>query len=206
MQQRSASAVTVAALTADRCCEQGAGMSCKLLHNATVFASDMVLAEAMTTAAASGIDTDAFHSVLCNAALGKAFQLHVRLRETWLAGEFEPARFQLKTAFKDVSLAVITNAFAFRPIRIVWKWSKAECLLGVAGGACRGGGRADGDAAALPLGDVGGAGAAGLGGARHELHAQAPGGASWRGGPLAPLTRGLARRTLLCASKVVSSQ
>ena len=84
-------------------------MSCKLLHNATVFASDMVLAEAMTTAAASGIDTDAFHSVLCNAALGKAFQLHVRLRETWLAGEFEPARFQLKTAFKDVSLAVITK-------------------------------------------------------------------------------------------------
>ena len=88
------------------CGGAGAGMSCKLLHNAAVFASDMVLAEAMTTAVKAGIDTDAFHSVLCKSAIGKAFQLHVRLPETWLHGEFEQPRFQLRTAYKDVSLAV----------------------------------------------------------------------------------------------------
>ena len=49
---------------------------------------------------------DAFHSLLCKSAIGKAFQLHVGLPETWLRGEFEQPRFQLRTAYKDVSLAV----------------------------------------------------------------------------------------------------
>ena len=101
------------------CGGPGAGMSCKLLHNATCFASDMVLVEAMTTAAKAGIDTDAFHSVLKRSAYGKAFQLHVRLAETWLQGEFKTPRFQLQTAYKDVSLATALAAKHDVPVKML---------------------------------------------------------------------------------------
>jgi 3-hydroxyisobutyrate dehydrogenase-like beta-hydroxyacid dehydrogenase len=57
-------------------------MSCKLLHNAAVFASDVVLAEAMTTAAKASIDTDAFHEVLKKCAMVRPLHLQLRARVT----------------------------------------------------------------------------------------------------------------------------
>ena len=43
----------------------------------------------------------------------------MRLAETWLQGQFEPPRFQLQTAYKDVSLATALAAEHHVPVKML---------------------------------------------------------------------------------------
>ena len=101
----------------DRCRGEAAAFA-KILHNAAAFSLDRILAECWTTGVKSGVGADVLVDVFTQGALGRMSNLKVRLRETWLQGEFE-ARFALALGAKDLGLASALAAEVGVPMEMV---------------------------------------------------------------------------------------
>ncbi|MCH7982746.1 MAG: NAD(P)-dependent oxidoreductase [Chloroflexi bacterium] len=95
----------------------GAGTVAKLMNNLATFALDQVIGECLTIGARAGIEPDRLLEALQQSAIGKGGNLHVRMPETFMKGDFEP-RFTLAGAHKDVRLAVGLAEESGVPIRI----------------------------------------------------------------------------------------
>ena len=83
----------------------GAGTIAKLMNNLAAFSLDQIIGECLTIGVKAGIEPDRLLNALQQAAIGKAGNLHVRLPDTYMKGDFEP-RFTLNGAVKDIRLAV----------------------------------------------------------------------------------------------------
>ena len=83
----------------------GAGTIAKLMNNLAAFSLDQIIGECLTIGVKAGIEPDRLLDALQQAAIGKAGNLHVRLPETYMKGDFKP-RFTLNGAHKDITLAV----------------------------------------------------------------------------------------------------
>ena len=83
----------------------GTGTIAKLMNNLAAFSMDQVIGECLSIGVKAGISPDDLLDALQRAAIGKGGNLHVRLPETFMRGDFEP-RFTLATAYKDLGLAV----------------------------------------------------------------------------------------------------
>ena len=83
----------------------GAGCVCKLAHNCAGFSINLAMVECMTLAVKAGVDPTTLVNVFQQAAIGRSFDLQVRLPATLFQGDFEP-RFALKVANKDMRLAI----------------------------------------------------------------------------------------------------
>ncbi|MDA1280585.1 MAG: NAD(P)-dependent oxidoreductase [Chloroflexi bacterium] len=95
----------------------GAGTVAKLMNNLAAFSLDQVIGECLTIGVKAGIDPDRLLEALQQAAIGKGGNLHVRLPDTFMKGDFEP-RFTLSGAHKDVRLAVGLAEEVGVPVRI----------------------------------------------------------------------------------------
>ena len=95
----------------------GAGTVAKLMNNLAAFALDQVIAECLTIGARAGIEPDRLLEALQKSAIGKGGNLHFRMPDTFMKGDFEP-RFTLAGACKDVRLAVGLAEESGVPIRI----------------------------------------------------------------------------------------
>ena len=83
----------------------GLGCVCKLAHNCAGFSINLAMVECMTLAVKAGVDPTTLVNVFQQAAIGRSFDLQVRLPATLFQGDFEP-RFALKVANKDMRLAI----------------------------------------------------------------------------------------------------
>ena len=84
--------------------EVGAGCVCKLMHNCAGFSLGLAMVECLTVGARAGVDPATLVEVFQRCAIGRNFEIQVRLPATLFQGDFE-ARFALKTAYKDMGLA-----------------------------------------------------------------------------------------------------
>lgn len=82
----------------------GAGTTAKLLHNTLSAAIHAVAVEALSVGVKAGIDPASLFETLRSGAAGRRRSLDA-LMPRFLAGQFEPASFQLQLAHKDLSLA-----------------------------------------------------------------------------------------------------
>ena len=83
----------------------GAGTIAKLVHNATSFALQAVLAEVMTLGVKAGVDPLALFKAVRQGATGRA-RTFDRLPDFYFAGKFDPPAFALALAHKDMKLAL----------------------------------------------------------------------------------------------------
>ena len=83
----------------------GAGTVAKLMNNLAAFALDQVIAECLTIGESAGIEASRLLQALQQSAIGKGGNLHERIPETFMKGDFNP-RFTLDGAHKDLHLAV----------------------------------------------------------------------------------------------------
>ena len=74
-------------------------------HNCAGFSINLAMVECMTLAVKAGVDPTTLVNVFQQAAIGRSFDLQVRLPATLFQGDFEP-RFALKVANKDMRLAI----------------------------------------------------------------------------------------------------
>jgi len=95
----------------------GAGTVAKLMNNLATFALDQVISECLTIGAKTGIEPGCLLETLQQSAIGKGGNLHGRIPDTFMKGDFAP-RFTLAGAHKDVRLAVQVAEEAGVPIRI----------------------------------------------------------------------------------------
>ena len=83
----------------------GSGSICKIVHNCLSFGIQTVVAEGFSLGMKAGIDPEALWWVISQAAVGKGALFHALMPAVYLPRKFEPARFSLRLAFKDVALA-----------------------------------------------------------------------------------------------------
>lgn len=83
----------------------GAGTVAKLMNNLAAFSLDQMMGECLTIGVKAGVDPDRLLEALQQSAIGKGGNLHVRIPDTFMKGDFEP-RFTLAGAHKDVQLAI----------------------------------------------------------------------------------------------------
>jgi len=83
----------------------GAGTVAKLMNNLAAFALDQVIAECLTIGESAGIEANRLLHALQESAIGKGGNIHERIPDTFMKGDFEP-RFTLNGAHKDLHLAV----------------------------------------------------------------------------------------------------
>jgi len=83
----------------------GAGTIAKLVHNATSFALQAVLAEVMTLGVKAGVEPLALFKAVRQGATGRA-RTFDRLPDFYFAGKFDPPAFALALAHKDMKLAL----------------------------------------------------------------------------------------------------
>ena len=95
----------------------GAGTVAKLMNNLAAFALDQVIAECLTIGESAGIEANRLLQALQQSAIGKGGNLHERIPETFMKGDFNP-RFTLNGAHKDLHLAVEMADEGEVPIRI----------------------------------------------------------------------------------------
>ncbi len=95
----------------------GAGTVAKLMNNLAAFSMDQVIGECLTIGVKAGIGPDRLLEALQQAAIGKGGNLHVRLPDTFMKGDFEP-RFTLNGAHKDIQLAVALADEVGVPVKI----------------------------------------------------------------------------------------
>ena len=95
----------------------GAGTVAKLMNNLAAFSMDQVIGECLTIGVKAGIGPDRLLDALQQAAIGKGGNLHVRLPDTFMKGDFEP-RFTLKGAHKDIQLALELAEEVGVPVKI----------------------------------------------------------------------------------------
>jgi 3-hydroxyisobutyrate dehydrogenase-like beta-hydroxyacid dehydrogenase len=83
----------------------GSGLVCKLMHNCMSYGFLAVMAECFTLAVKSGVEPEVIFQIISE-TLGKGTLITHVLPQTYLSGHFEPPRFTLNLAVKDVQLAV----------------------------------------------------------------------------------------------------
>ena len=83
----------------------GSGNICKLMHNCANFSLSLATIQCLSVAVKAGLDPAVVIEVFQKSALGRNFDLQVRLPETLFKGDFEP-RFSLNLANKDLNLAI----------------------------------------------------------------------------------------------------
>jgi len=83
----------------------GTGTICKLMHNSASFSIMLAMMQCLTTGIKAGVDASTIVEVFQKCALGRNFDLQVRLPNTLFNGNFDP-RFSLKLAYKDLKLAM----------------------------------------------------------------------------------------------------
>ena len=113
--------------------EIGAGCICKLMHNCAGFSIGLAIVECLTLGVKAGVEPSAMVEAFQKCALGRNFELQVRLPATLFAGNFEPARFALKLARKDMALATDLAREQDVPMRLA-ELSEAEMSEAVARG------------------------------------------------------------------------
>ena len=84
----------------------GSGSICKLMHNCIGYGLNSILAECLTVGVKAGVEPATLLEAIMNGSVGRGLTLKVSLPETYLQGKFDPPRFTLKGARKDVSLAL----------------------------------------------------------------------------------------------------
>jgi len=82
----------------------GTGTICKLMHNSASFSLSLTMIQCLTAGIKAGVAPSTIVEVFQKCALGKNFDLQVRLPNTLFKGDFDP-RFSLKLAYKDLKLA-----------------------------------------------------------------------------------------------------
>jgi 3-hydroxyisobutyrate dehydrogenase len=85
--------------------EVGAGTVAKLAHNLAYIAARSVLAECFTLGTKGGVEPQALLEAFRGSAFGQGMMLSHFLPEMVFQGRFEPVRFAMKLAHKDVALA-----------------------------------------------------------------------------------------------------
>ena len=83
----------------------GSGSIVKIVHNCLSFGIQTVVAEGFALGMKAGISPEALYWVISQAAVGKCAFYNELLPAVYLPRRFEPARFSLKLAYKDVALA-----------------------------------------------------------------------------------------------------
>ena len=83
----------------------GTGTICKLMHNSASLSMMLTMVQCLTTGVKAGVNASTIVEVFQKCALGKNFDLQVRLPNTLFKGDFDP-RFSLKLAYKDLKLAM----------------------------------------------------------------------------------------------------
>jgi 3-hydroxyisobutyrate dehydrogenase len=83
----------------------GTASVCKVLHNCAVFCTNLAMIECLTAGVKAGVDATTLIDVFQKSGLGRNLDLQVALPATLFRGQFEP-RFALKTAYKDMGLAI----------------------------------------------------------------------------------------------------
>lgn len=83
----------------------GCGTVAKLAHNLAYIATRSVLAECFTLGVKGGVDPEALLEAMRGGAFGQGLLLSHYMPEMVLKGSFEPVRFAMKLAYKDVTLA-----------------------------------------------------------------------------------------------------
>lgn len=84
----------------------GAGNTCKILHNCAVFCTDLAMVECLTAGVKAGVAPSTLIEVFQKSGLGRNHDLHVALPARLFKGNFSPPHFALRTALKDMSLAM----------------------------------------------------------------------------------------------------
>ena len=95
----------------------GAGTVAKLMNNLAAFALDQIIVECLTIGESAGIEANRLLHALQQSAIGKGGNLHERIPETFMKGDFKP-RFTLNGAHKDLHLAVEIADEGGVPVRI----------------------------------------------------------------------------------------
>ena len=83
----------------------GTGTICKLMHNSASLSMMLVMVQCLTAGVKAGVNASTIVEVFQKCALGRNFDLQVRLPDTLFKGDFDP-RFSLKLAYKDLNLAM----------------------------------------------------------------------------------------------------
>lgn len=85
--------------------EAGCGTVAKLAHNLAYIATRSVLAECFTLGVKGGVPPEALLEVMRGSAFGQGLMLSHFMPEMVFKGSFEPVRFAMRLAHKDVTLA-----------------------------------------------------------------------------------------------------
>ena len=83
----------------------GCGTVAKLAHNLAYIATRSVLAECFTLGVKGGVEPEALLEAMRGSAFGQGLMLSHFLPEMVFKGSFEPVRFAMRLAHKDVTLA-----------------------------------------------------------------------------------------------------
>jgi 3-hydroxyisobutyrate dehydrogenase-like beta-hydroxyacid dehydrogenase len=84
----------------------GNGSICKLVHNCLTLGLQCIVAEGFTLSTKAGVDPEVMLQVALEGAFGQGVLLRQLMPDNYFKGKFDPARFPLKLAFKDLGLAV----------------------------------------------------------------------------------------------------
>ena len=83
----------------------GSGSICKLMHNCISYGFQTIIAECFTLGVKAGVEPQTLWRAVTEGAINNGGFLRNILPETYLHGHFDPPRFALQLAFKDVDLA-----------------------------------------------------------------------------------------------------
>jgi 3-hydroxyisobutyrate dehydrogenase len=83
----------------------GSGNICKVAHNLIGVLVAQALAEALTMGVKAGVEPAVLWDAIRKGAVGRMSMLHQRIPETVFVNKFEPPKFALELATKDVRLA-----------------------------------------------------------------------------------------------------
>ena len=84
----------------------GSGTICKLMNNAFQFGMERLISESLTLGVKAGVSPESLVECMRNGGGGRGNILNVTLPETYFQGKFDPPRFKLRGASKDLSLAL----------------------------------------------------------------------------------------------------
>ena len=85
----------------------GSGSVCKLMHNCLLYGMQAIMAECFTLGVKAGVKPEALWKAIRGGAVGRSAYLNRILPDTYFRGKFDPPNFELRLAFKDVSLATM---------------------------------------------------------------------------------------------------
>ena len=83
----------------------GCGSVSKLMHNCILYSMQAIMAECFTLGVKAGVEPKALWQAIRGGAVGRSVYLNRILPDTYFRGHFDPPNFELRLAFKDVSLA-----------------------------------------------------------------------------------------------------